>query len=642
MRRSFHFVVALLLIQCAAPTAPPEVNNKFQYPQIREIFQYQDQRSAQLQTFLTHEDSILRAAAAEAYASVQDMAAGQDLVSLLEDPSETVRGAAAYALGQLYDINVQDALIGRISQEHTISVKNQLLEALGKCSNEQGLWFLSQWTPRDTRVETGLAWGIYRCGLKGLQSPDALRKVVSLLSSEHDQARLGAAHYLARTRNLQLSDYAKEIQAASNDPLPEVRMALALALGKTGPVSESKLTALISQDPDYRVRINAIRGLSALPNVTENEELLAAVKDSHAMVALTAVNLFQDFGGAEMTDTLEILADFVTDKRVSAALLGAALKHASVKSGLTAKIQDRLDNTVNAYYKAHYLQALAENPYNHAFLAGILFGDHPAIITTTAINGLLKINGHPQFDEALKDDFAGIYQRAIESGDVAMVGIAAQALRNPDMAYKDQFENLEFLEQAMQKLVLPRDIETYLELQKTVNYLKDSTAVIPVELSHANPIDWDRVQNIPKDQLVSINTDRGEIIMEMLVEQSPGTVAFILELMADGFYEGKSFHRVVPNFVAQGGCPRGDGWGSTEQTLRSELGPSKYQTGSVGMASAGKDTESCQWFITHSPTPHLDGRYTIFAQVVKGMEVVHKLQVGDRIEKITILEKNEI
>jgi len=89
--------------------------------------------------------------------------------------------------------------------------------------------------------------------------------------------------------------------------------------------------------------------------------------------------------------------------------------------------------------------------------------------------------------------------------------------------------------------------------------------------------------------------------------------------------------------VIQGGCPRGDGWGSENYSIRSELGPLRYNEGYVGMASSGKDTEGVQWFITHSPTPHLDGRYSIFAKVIYGMEVVHQIEIGDQIHSIEIL-----
>ena len=93
----------------------------------------------------------------------------------------------------------------------------------------------------------------------------------------------------------------------------------------------------------------------------------------------------------------------------------------------------------------------------------------------------------------------------------------------------------------------------------------------------------------------------------------------------------------MPNFVIQGGGTRGDGWGLLDYSIRTEVPMMYYDRGGfVGMASAGKDTEGTQWFITHSPTPHLDGRYSIFAKVVEGMDIVHKLTIGDEIEKVTI------
>jgi len=105
-----------------------------------------------------------------------------------------------------------------------------------------------------------------------------------------------------------------------------------------------------------------------------------------------------------------------------------------------------------------------------------------------------------------------------------------------------------------------------------------------------------------------------------------------------GYYDGKAFHRVVPDFVAQGGCPRGDGYGGMPWTLRTEIGRTPFTTGSVGLASAGRDTESCQFFITHAPAPHLDGRYTRFGEVVEGMDVVWQLQVGDVMERVELHE----
>ena len=125
--------------------------------------------------------------------------------------------------------------------------------------------------------------------------------------------------------------------------------------------------------------------------------------------------------------------------------------------------------------------------------------------------------------------------------------------------------------------------------------------------------------------------------MRLLVQQTPISVANFVALARSGFFNGKIFHRVVPNFVAQVGCPRGDGFGSLDYTISSELLPAHYDTeGFVGMASAGNHTECSQWFITHSPTLHLDPNYTIFAKVTEGMDVVHRLDVGDIIESVLV------
>jgi cyclophilin family peptidyl-prolyl cis-trans isomerase len=111
-----------------------------------------------------------------------------------------------------------------------------------------------------------------------------------------------------------------------------------------------------------------------------------------------------------------------------------------------------------------------------------------------------------------------------------------------------------------------------------------------------------------------------------------------VHLVKSGYYNNKKFHRVVPNFVAQAGCPRGDGWGGFDVNVVSEFSMLRYiREGRVGMASAGKDTESAQFFITHAPTIHLDGNYTIFAQVIEGMNVVHKLEIGDNMIKVELL-----
>jgi cyclophilin family peptidyl-prolyl cis-trans isomerase len=151
--------------------------------------------------------------------------------------------------------------------------------------------------------------------------------------------------------------------------------------------------------------------------------------------------------------------------------------------------------------------------------------------------------------------------------------------------------------------------------------------------------DWNFLERIKPNQRVRIVTNRGELTLELMKEQAPFTVLSFVKLIKKEFYNGLYFHRVVPDFVVQGGDPRGDGWGGPGYTLRTEISTAHYERGSCGMASAGKDTEGSQFFITHISTPHLDGRYTIFAIVVMGMEVVDRIQIGDTIKTVHLVQE---
>lgn len=138
-----------------------------------------------------------------------------------------------------------------------------------------------------------------------------------------------------------------------------------------------------------------------------------------------------------------------------------------------------------------------------------------------------------------------------------------------------------------------------------------------------------------------ILTNRGKIEMELFFDTAPLTVLNFIDLTQSGFYDGLSFHRVVPNFVVQGGDPRGDGWGGPEYYIRCEYSNEKYIRGTVGIATSGKDTGGSQFFFTLSPQPHLEARYTVFGQVLEGMDVIDNLAPGDIIEKVLIRENKQ-
>jgi cyclophilin family peptidyl-prolyl cis-trans isomerase len=144
------------------------------------------------------------------------------------------------------------------------------------------------------------------------------------------------------------------------------------------------------------------------------------------------------------------------------------------------------------------------------------------------------------------------------------------------------------------------------------------------------------VARLDKKVIATIHTDKGQIRLELFPQDAPITVDSFVTLARKGFFNNLTFHRVVPNFVIQGGDPRGDGEGGPGYQIRCEVNIRPYIRGSVGMALSGKDTGGSQFFITHSPQPHLDGGYTVFGQVVGGMEVVDRIARGDFIRKIEI------
>jgi peptidyl-prolyl cis-trans isomerase B (cyclophilin B) len=139
-----------------------------------------------------------------------------------------------------------------------------------------------------------------------------------------------------------------------------------------------------------------------------------------------------------------------------------------------------------------------------------------------------------------------------------------------------------------------------------------------------------------------METEKGTMTIEFFEEDAPGTVDNFVSLSERGFYDGLTFHRVIPDFVVQGGCPKGDGTGGPGYSIDCELdGDNQYHDrGVLSMAHAGRDTGGSQFFICHSRknTAHLDGNHTVFGKVVEGLEVIDEIAQGDKIKSVTITE----
>lgn len=130
-----------------------------------------------------------------------------------------------------------------------------------------------------------------------------------------------------------------------------------------------------------------------------------------------------------------------------------------------------------------------------------------------------------------------------------------------------------------------------------------------------------------------------EIELELFDQEAPGTVANFEKLINEGFYNGLSFHRVIPGFVAQGGCPHGTGTGGPGYTIKCETkgNPHKHLRGALSMAHAGKDTGGSQFFICYDSFPHLDGVHTVFGRITSGMEHVDAIKQGDKMSNVKIV-----
>ena len=142
---------------------------------------------------------------------------------------------------------------------------------------------------------------------------------------------------------------------------------------------------------------------------------------------------------------------------------------------------------------------------------------------------------------------------------------------------------------------------------------------------------------------IQIKTDRGNITIEMFEDEAPNTVANMISLIQKGYYNGLNFHRVIPDFMIQGGCPHGTGTGGPGYDFDDECTPDRRHdsAGVLSMANAGPGTNGSQFFITHGPTPHLDGKHTVFGKVTEGQEVVDEIKQGDVMQTVVVLQKRD-
>ncbi|MEM1121093.1 MAG: peptidylprolyl isomerase, partial [Bacteroidota bacterium] len=657
-------LLSLALFQCVPPeeVVLTEVTRDLRDSTLQQIILHQDEgKTEALLPFFNDKDPSYRYAAAMAFGSIQDELALDSLVKLLKDPIEEVRVAAAYAIGQIGEEKSATSLMNAFEQYDTarqfLQSNSTILEAVGKVAPKTTLDLLtsiSTYQATDTLLLKGQAYGIYRFALRGMTSKEGTSKMLSFVNNDlyPPQVRMIAANYLARAKDV---DFTENVQALSETLFNEedvyIRIPLVLALGKVRtPTATQALVQQLAKESDYRVKVNTIRALNGTQNDTVYAAVYEAINDENIAVAQTAAQFLIDNGDARQAANYYRLAKEDRPWQVKVALFAAANQNlppymVETKGGINANLRKMYLTALTDAEQAAVLRAMGDFGWNYAFMLEQVPTLSSAVEKSALVEGIGKIIENPDFNKVfgisrrrVTRDLTNFMLNVFRSGDVGSMAVAAGILDGINDNFKAALQDsLPIIVTAQQNLKMPEATETYNEVQKAIDFFNGVPAKENVTPEFNHPIDMILLNRVTTSAAAVMQTDKGKIRMELYPLLAPGTVTNFIKLAESGFFKDKNFHRVVPNFVIQGGCPRGDGYGSLDYSIRSELPLAYYDSeGFVGMASAGKHTEGTQFFITHSPTPHLDGNYTIFAKVTEGIEAVHRMEVGDKIQSVAI------
>jgi len=630
---------------------------------VRDIYNLQtNQEKDSLLFYAQNEDPSIRYAIARAFASYSDSTALDQLLPLLSDQNGEVRAMAAEAIGLLgmtkAEAQLTSAFDGRDSARLYEKANGAILEAMGRIGSAEylrALSTISTYQTIDTLLLLGQVRGIYRYALRDMTDPEGTATMVKYLSNSSVpfDVRLVAANYLHRSNNIDLAPHADQLTAIwLSERDPDLRMCLATAIGK---LKSSQAKELLKQglqtETDYRVKCNILRALQSFNDDDVHNVILEFTKSSNPAIAEVASQFFVVHGrekdAAKYKSTYEQCKTWQAKTRMAeAANKNMTSMFSPAKIALQKDIQSNLANATNVYEKAAWLKAWASELRNFESIPKYAAADQNIVVRTQAVQSLIDAPKDKNFDtyfagegHLIRSQIAGYLANAMRSGDAGILALIAAGITDPKTGLKNVMaDRKNDLSKAMANLKMPAEMETYLEISKALKEYNIESPAIPENQKAVKHIDWNIIDKWHAESKVHIVTSKGDVTLELYPERAPGSMANFIQLAEQGFYNGKPFHRVVPNFVVQTGCPRGDGFGSLDFTIRSEVAGAYYDDeGYIGMASAGPHTEGTQFFITHSPAPHLDGRYTIFGKVTSGMEVVHRLEMGDTINQINIL-----
>src|SRR5947208_3474083 len=613
-------------------------------------------------------DPFVRRQAAPAAGRGGDTAAVTPLLAALRDSSAAVQAAAAFALGLLKDPRALVPLAA-LTRTGDGAPQCEAVTALAKIGGDEGARAVANLLDVKTAPGTGTS-AVQRVALLeawrlGTRAPVA--RLTDFARDPDPSARAHAVYSLAR---LEIAGAVPALLGALADREPYVR-AVALrgvrrALSDSAQIAQPEVIARIRPllgDRDGHVRVNALRALASFRDSALVGLALPLVTDRDINVAVQAETTLGVLGGARAAAQLRARlasARFALRRQAAIALAQAdsaagvaaaaelardrdwrwrsvaaeAFGAARDRARLDAQLADA-DGRVVAQALQSLGRVVAEGDTSLAPRARALLAHPDAAVRSVAADLLAR---HPALADL--DALAAAYERAAsdtfdDARLSAVAALGAVAATGPEgrapvasrfVARTPRADDYQVRRLAAEKLPDAAARWGPAAPIGTGRSLDDYRAVVrrylvPVARGDASP-------------RVTIDTDRGAMVLELFPGEAPLTVAAFLALVDRRYFDGSHWHRVVPNFVVQDGDPRGDGWGGPGVALRDELNPVRYETGTVGMALSGPDTGGSQFFITHSPQPQLDGAYTVFGRVVSGLATLGSLAQGDRIRSI--------
>lgn len=629
-----------------------EVNISLDSTNFQQVYDYIDQwQQDSLIPYLSHRDPSFRVLATGGFAGMMDEQYIDEVGKGILDPIVEVRRMAAYTLGQSRNVLALPHLMQVFENQDTLGIDpltfKYALEAVGKCGDSSYLPLLAGITtyrPRDTLLLEGQALGILNLAEQGYADLSATNLMVRYATNDTFPAsvRMIASNYLDRARGVDLSGYRDELTAAfetENDP--NIRMFLGKAIGKSGPSAGPWIRRTMRSEEDDRVRVSLLQGCTNLPLNTRHGIWAGSLRDRNDLVAMTAADLILNFGSSAYTQTYTNWAFSNFSPPVYARLLAAGNKYVT-----NSRFHDMIEELIlqhirsanDPYIKSDFVMAAGYNSGSARQLLAFDDDNTAPVVRAAILESLVLASERGGSIGSREREFLINRWR---SGDVAALTLLSPFFAAHPEWFPSLTSDPEVWTEVSQAIPMPQGIEGRIAVDQARGTLFDESydpAFYRKASMHTHPIDWDLYQKLTDQPRAEIATSAGIISMELFKKEAPGTVLNFIQLAESGYYENRPIHRVVPNFVIQGGGNRGDGYGSLDYTIRSEVGPTYYdQSGMVGMASAGLHTESQQWFITLRPTLHLNGRYTIFGRLTSEEDVVRNTRRGDIIQSIKII-----